>query len=75
LYKGGGYTRNLGRTRGQTQKIIQELYQENWVDARTRAVFIEFTFYNGNVNLFASVIMVAEFMATGGIYPSTEYKV
>ncbi|XP_064637018.1 polycystin-1-like protein 2 [Lineus longissimus] len=75
VYKGGGYTRNLGRTTGQTQKIIQELHDENWVDARTRAVFIEFTLYNGNVNLFASVIMVAEFMSAGGIQPTTEYKI
>lgn len=32
---------------------------------RTRIVMLEFTIYNGNVDLFASVIMVVEFGLTG----------
>src|SRR6218665_210821 len=32
---------------------------------RTRVVMLEFTIYNGNVDLFTSVIMVVEFGLTG----------
>ena len=74
-YKGGGYAVNLGLTKADTEKIVQNLYETNWVDTHTRAVFIEFTLYNGNVNLFTSVRMTAEFMSTGSVTTRTEYKV
>ena len=32
---------------------------------RTRAVFVEFTLYNANVNLFQSVTFLVEFPVTG----------
>uniref|UniRef100_A0A2C9K8E6 Uncharacterized protein n=1 Tax=Biomphalaria glabrata TaxID=6526 RepID=A0A2C9K8E6_BIOGL len=40
-----------------------------WIDRQTRAVFIEFTLYCPNTNHFAFVILLAEFMETGGILP------
>ena len=46
-----------------------------WVDLRTRAVFIEFTLYNANVNLFASCIMLVEFISSGAAVTRTEVKV
>ena len=45
------------------------------MDVNTRAVFLEFTVYNANVNLFGSVIMLIEFMATGGAVTRSEVKV
>ena len=45
------------------------------MDVNTRAVFLEFTVYNANVNLFGSVIMLIEFMATGGAVTRAEVKV
>ena len=41
-------------------------FKENgWIDELTRAVFIEFTLYNANVNLFSTVTMIVEYLATG----------
>lgn len=42
---------------------------------RTRAVFVEFTLYNANVNLFQSATFLIEFPATGScpIYFSTDF--
>lgn len=51
------------------------LQQQNWIDVRTRAVFIEFSLYNANVNLFASVTLLVEYLSTGGAVPSFNIKV
>jgi hypothetical protein len=58
-----------------TQTKFDELAQTDWLDVRTRAVFVEFTLYNGNANLFASVIMLIEFLSTGGPVFTQEVKV
>ena len=42
----------------------------SWIDYYTRAVFLEFTVYNPNVNLFSYVNYLMEFPATGGIIAS-----
>ena len=49
--------------------------QQEWVGVKTRGLFIEYTLYNPNVNLFGSVIMLVEFMATGAAITKTEVKV
>ena len=46
-----------------------------WIDVRTRAVFLEFTVYNANINLYGSVIMLVEWMATGSAITRAEVKV
>ena len=74
-YKGGGYTFTFMRTPEMTLAFMDEAERMGWLDPRTRAVFVEFTLYNANVNLFASVIMLLEFMDTGGAIPKPEVKV
>ncbi|PAA59473.1 hypothetical protein BOX15_Mlig010540g1 [Macrostomum lignano] len=74
-YKGGGYVFNFPRTVEEVRTKLEEIYEQNWLDTRTRAVFIEFTVYNAPSNLFASVIMVAEFMQTGSAFTYSEVKV
>lgn len=54
---------------------MQELEDHDWLDVNSRAVFLEFTVYNANVNLFGSVIMLIEFMSTGGAVTRAEVKV
>ena len=56
-------------------RLLHELELHEWVDVNTRALFIEFTLYNANVNLFGSVIMLVEFMATGSAITKSEVKV
>ena len=48
-----------------TSAKLDELATSDWLDVRTRAVFVEFTLYNANVNLYGSVIMLVEFLSTG----------
>jgi hypothetical protein len=45
------------------------------LDQLTRAVFLEFTIYNPNVNLFGSVTLLVEFLPTGGAVTFTTINV
>jgi len=65
LLQGGGYTFNFRRDPRVTSAKLDELATSDWLDVRTRAVFVEFTLYNANVNLYGSVIMLVEFLSTG----------
>jgi len=75
MYKGGGYTINFKRTAKASLKIVDDLEAHDWLDVKTRALFIEFTLYNANVNLFGSVIFLVEWMAAGSAITKTEVKV
>ena len=65
VYGGGGYVAELGDSSAAALSLLQQLQQNNWVDKMTRAVFFETTIYNANVHLFASLICLFEFPATG----------
>ncbi|VDI63637.1 Hypothetical predicted protein [Mytilus galloprovincialis] len=64
-YSGGGYIQNLHNTKATTLAIVDELVEHFWIDRLTRAVFVEFTLYNANVNLLCYSIFLAEFLETG----------
>ncbi|XP_063447031.1 polycystin-1-like protein 2 [Mytilus trossulus] len=64
-YSGGGYIQNLHNTKATTLAIVDELVEHFWIDRLTRAVFVEFTLYNSNVNLLCYSIFLAEFLETG----------
>ncbi|KAL3314593.1 polycystic kidney disease 1-like 2 [Cichlidogyrus casuarinus] len=66
LYSGGGYPVNLVGTTNDLNNTINALQESHWVDAATRAIFLEFTIYNPNVNMFANMLGLIEFPAVGG---------
>lgn len=45
--------------------MIQYLFDNTWLDVYTRAIFVEFTVYNANVNLFCVVALMLETTAVG----------
>jgi len=55
VYGGGGYTQLLPNTSDALKQVFEQLQADEWIDAGTRAVFIDFTLYNPNDNLFAVV--------------------
>ena len=69
MYSGGGYVADLGISEYHAAKQIEKLINDSWVDHFTRSVFLEFTIYNVNTNLFAYVNYLFEFPATGGVIP------
>lgn len=48
-----------------TLRTLESLSRSRWLDSQTRAVFVEFTVYNANVNLFCIVTLLFETLATG----------
>ena len=52
--------------------LLESIKNTQWIDDRTRVIFVEFTLYNPNANLFSVVMIVFEFSNTGGIFPDYE---
>lgn len=46
---------DLGLNRSQTKDILADLRKNLWIQRATRAVFIDFTVYNANINLFCVI--------------------
>ncbi|CAC5366146.1 PKD1L2 [Mytilus coruscus] len=69
VYGGGGYLVEMKPNPSAVSKI-SELISKSWIDTRTRALFVEFTLYNPNLNLYSSVTIVFEFSSPGGITTS-----
>jgi len=59
-YGGGGYTQALPNTSAALQQVLVQLQSDEWIDAGTRVVFVDFTAYNPNHNLFAVVRSAAK---------------
>ncbi|XP_074855560.1 polycystin-2-like protein 1 [Carettochelys insculpta] len=73
-YGGGGYYIDLKLTRQESAEALQVLKENLWLDRGTRVVFIDFSVYNANINLFCVLRLVVEFPATGGAIPSWQIR-
>ena len=65
MYEGGGYIADLTINKNISSSLVDELIDYHWIDRYSRAVMIEFTIYNANVNLFAFTTLLLEFTETG----------
>ena len=76
-YLGGGYVYSFDTktnfTRFQLIRDLVKLQKLGWLDKRTRAVFLQFSLYNPNVNLFLYSIILFEFLSTGTILKSFRF--
>ena len=54
-YGGGGFIQNLATVKSRSLTIIDEMMENLWIDRGTRVVFIDFTVYNANINLFCVI--------------------
>ncbi|XP_047222593.1 polycystin-2 isoform X1 [Girardinichthys multiradiatus] len=73
-YGGGGYYQDLSRTKEESANHLQFLKDNLWLDRGTRAVFLDFSVYNGNINLFCIARLLVEFPATGGTVTSWHFQ-
>ena len=67
VYNGGGYVVELKGSKLDIARKLDSMKTHEWTDRWTRAIFIEFTVYNPNVNLFGVVTLVAEVLNSGGL--------
>ena len=68
-YSGGGYILQLPRNPYAARELIQSVKKTKWIDEQTRAVFLEFTLFNPNVQLFTVVELLFEYSNTGFVFP------
>lgn len=71
-YMGGGFVYKIENflDLNQTKQEIFLLQKLNWIDKHTRALFIEFSLFNPNVNLFAYCTILFEYLPTGEVLNS-----
>ncbi|XP_035813867.2 polycystic kidney disease protein 1-like 2 [Amphiprion ocellaris] len=65
IYRGGGFSVELGPDLQNASSTLEYLFRNKWLDMYTRAVFVEFTVYNANVNLFCVATLLLETTAVG----------
>ena len=73
-YPGGGYVYEFRGRFVDLQTNLSVLHQAKWIDSQTRAVIIQLSLYNPNVQLFTSVIVLTEFLSTGGLQIQTRIE-
>jgi len=73
-YDSGGYIYEFRGRLSDLQNNISELQRLNWIDTQTRAVIIQLSLYNPNVQLFTSLIFLTEFLSTGGLVPQYSFQ-
>jgi polycystin 1L2 len=73
-YSGGGYVYEFRGSLSDLRSNISQLHQLGWIDEKTRAIFIQISLYNPNVQLFTSMTFLIEFLSTGGIYPQFRFE-
>ncbi|XP_072516546.1 polycystin-1-like protein 2 [Salminus brasiliensis] len=74
LYRGGGFVVDLGPNQQNASSLLQHLFDNTWLDVYTRAIFVEFTVYNANVNLFCIVTLMFETTAVGAFQYRSELQ-
>ncbi|XP_060028588.1 polycystin-1 isoform X1 [Erinaceus europaeus] len=65
VYDSGGYVQELGLSLEESRARLGFLQLHDWIDNRSRAVFVELTRYSPAVGLHAAVTLRLEFPAAG----------
>ena len=63
-----GFVADLGHNESLAMNMTAYLQDNDWLDRYTRAIFLEFTTYNPNVNMFCVVTLLSEIIPTGAYY-------
>jgi hypothetical protein len=76
-YPAGGYMEVLTVNQTRSQELLVRLQtpKESWVDQATRAIFIDFTVWNGNSGLYAVCRITFELAPTGNWVNSCDANV
>mmetsp|Transcript_66350 Transcript_66350/g.158729 ORF Transcript_66350/g.158729 Transcript_66350/m.158729 type:complete len:932 (-) Transcript_66350:120-2915(-) len=71
-YPGGGFTIDFPLNRTESEILINDLRGNDWCDQATRAIIIELTTLNTNVNVITNSRILFEFGPTGSVIQSQE---
>lgn len=64
-YHGGGYITSVSSDKLETEFTVQVLTEDMWINEFTRVVFLDFTLFNVNENMFTDVTLIAEHLPFG----------
>jgi hypothetical protein len=75
-YSGGGYVYDMVPTLNTTtlQRELSNLQALGWIDRNTRALFVEFSVFNPNINMFAYCTILFEYLTTGEVLVSYRFN-
>lgn len=74
-YSEGGYMYEMRGRLSFIRGNMSLLQQMNWIDRQTRTVFIEFTTFNPNLNLFSISTILFEILPTGNLVKTSKFNV
>ncbi|CAF1010652.1 unnamed protein product [Rotaria sordida] len=74
VYDQGGFIKILGSSQEEFKNEIEALKENLWITLGTRAILVDFTVYNANLNLFCQVQLMFEFPAVGGVVASSKFR-
>ena len=74
-FDNGGYVANLGGKQTKAMNILSDLQDSHWTDAQTWGIFIEWTIYNANTNLFSVNTILFEVDTVGALRGSGEFSI
>ena len=72
-YDGSGYVYELRGQLSYIQGNLSLLQEMQWIDRQTRAIFVEFSSYNPNVNLVMVSTILVEFLSSGTILTNARF--
>ena len=72
-YDGSGYLYEMRGKLSYIQGNLTLLRQMNWIDRQTRAVIIEFSVYNPNINIVMVTAILIEFLSSGSILTTARF--
>ena len=67
---GGGYVFRMKGEQSLIKNQLNLLQEYNWIDKQTSALFIEFTIYNSNINMFQWCVLLFEVLPSGSFVNS-----
>ena len=73
-YLPGGYTVDLPARRIHASAVLDMMERDGFISIETRAIIIDFTLYNANINTFCVVRLTFEMLHTGGVLPFANFR-
>jgi hypothetical protein len=73
-YSSNGYVYEFRGSLSDLRSNLSQLHELQWIDDQTRAVIIQMSLYNPNVQMFTSVTCLVELLSTGGVFPQALFE-
>ena len=73
-YDGSGYMLELPNDYTAARTLLAQLRADDWLGAPTRALWVDFSVYNANINRFCVVRLLFERLHNGGVMPYAQVR-